>query len=39
MDTQLKPLSAAYKSAWNGDPIEMRLANGQNILPPGFINT
>jgi hypothetical protein len=41
VNKQLKPLSAAYKSSWNGEggPVELRLANGQNILPPGFINT
>ena len=36
----MKPLSAAYQSAWNPErPIELRLSNGRSILPPGFVNS
>ena len=39
-NNHMKPLSAAYRSAWNPErPIELRLSNGRSILPPGFVNS
>ena len=39
-NNHMKPLSAAYQSAWNPErPIELRLNNGRSILPPGFVNS
>ena len=39
-NNHMKPLSAAYQSAWNPErPIELRLGNGRSILPPGFVNS